>query len=186
MWAAGIIITGAGISATLRAGWGVGPFDLTVTALTKWGLPLGSAILTAHLACLCIAAIATRTPPAATTLAAGAGLAATIWAASATWNLFSGEPAGTSPALSIAGIITIGIGAGLQISARVGPSPLEAATAAVAQRTGSIIWARMILEGGFAIFGTLGGGNLGWGTLISITTTGPVIAATRRAVTRLG
>lgn len=100
---------------------------------------------------------------------------------SSTWQLFF---------VLIAGIVFMGIGAGMYVSTGLGAGPRDGMTIALANKSGwSIRLVRTLLEGTALFLGWLLGGPVAFGTFLSVFLIGPVMQASfgfwRRQVTKL-
>ncbi|WP_193556993.1 YczE/YyaS/YitT family protein [Salicibibacter halophilus] len=88
---------------------------------------------------------------------------------SSTWQLFF---------VLIAGIVFMGIGAGMYVSTGLGAGPRDGMTLALANKSGkSIRFVRTLLEGTALFLGWLLGGPVAFGTFLSVFLIGPVMQA---------
>lgn len=183
VWAAGLVVLSVGIALTIHSRWGVGSVDLAVTGVVATtGVHLRVAVLAVH-AVLIGTAVALGEKLRWPTLVASAG---SSWIIAGVVDALEplGAPSGAAAGwVCTAGVVLLGVGAGTQIAASVGPSPFEMLTVAVARRTGGLTSARTAVEAALAAAGVALGGQLGWGSVVAVACTGVVINLTYLALT---
>ena len=95
----------------------------------------------------------------------------------------SDPPAQT--AMMVAGVLTIGLGSGLYLGARLGPGPRDGLMTGIHARYGwSIRRARTAVEVSALVVGFLLGGTVGIGTIVFAFGIGPIVQAFLRAFDR--
>lgn len=172
----GIVISAVGISATVRARLGVGPWDVLHQGIARHtGIAFGQVGILVGLALLLLwIPLHQRV---------GVGTILNVVMIGALIDLLLDHWSGTDTlatrwALLVGGIVVSGIGFGTYLGANLGAGPRDGIMTAIAQRGLSIRLARTTLELSALGLGWLLGGNVGVGTVLFAVGVGPVIQAT--------
>lgn len=189
LFAAGTMLTAIGVAAMIEAHLGAGPGDVMIGAMASMiGVSHGTAAQAMQAAFILVALSLGRRP--------GPGTLASLLLLGPTINLailLLPAPVASTPrvAMAIVGLLATGVGVGLTIGARFGPSTGELWADAVSSKTGSdkqrVRWA---LEATLVGLGFVFGGPVGVVTIVFALTIGPLIdigtrlAASVRGVTR--
>lgn len=166
-------IVGLGIALILRSELGAAPWEVFHVGLARaTGLSVGAATSATAVAAVLVALVA-GVRPGIGTLVNAVILGGCIDAALAVL------PAAPSLALALgylaAGIVLLGLGTGLYLSAELGSGPRDSLMVAVARyRRWSIARARVAIELAVLVGGLLLGGRPGAGTLVYTAAIGPV------------
>ena len=172
----GLIMAAVGISATVRARLGVGPWDVLHQGISKHtGIAFGRVGIYVGLALLLLwVPLRQRV---------GLGTILNVVMIGALIDLLLGhwtttDNLGARWALLLGGIVVSGMGFGTYLGARLGAGPRDGIMTAIAQRGLSIRMARTTLELSALGLGWILGGNVGVGTVLFAVGVGPVIQAT--------
>jgi uncharacterized membrane protein YczE len=189
LFVAGTMLTAVGVAAMILAQFGAGPGDVMIGAMaTMIGISHGTAAQAMQAAFILVALGLGRRP--------GPGTIASLLVLGPSINLallLIPVPVAVTPrvALAVTGLLATGVGVGLTIGARFGPSTGELWADAVSSKTGSdkqhVRWA---LEATLVSLGFVFGGPVGVVTIVFALTIGPLIdvgtriAASVRGATR--
>ncbi|MDX1509841.1 MAG: hypothetical protein R3249_00700 [Nitriliruptorales bacterium] len=174
LFAAGLVTAGTGVAALLRADLGTGPGDVMIGAMAaQIGVSHGTAAQALATAFIIVAMLLGRRPGPGT-IATAALLGPIINVALAVLP-FPGSFA-ARVAFAAIGMIAMGVGVGVAIGARFGPSTGELWADAVAARLGADKQTvRLSLEATLVVLGIALGGPVGIVTLVIGFTIGPLI-----------
>jgi uncharacterized membrane protein YczE len=170
---AGLALFGASIALMVRAGLGLGPWDVLHQGLSRQtGLPLGWIVI-AVAAVVMLAWIPLRQRPGLGTLSnvvlVGLALDATLAV------LPTPEPLALRVAFLATGIVSNGLATALYIGADFGPGPRDGLMTGLAQRGHSIRLVRTSIELTVLAAGWLLDGTVGIGTVAYALSIGPLI-----------
>jgi uncharacterized membrane protein YczE len=171
---AGLVVFGIGIALMAEARLGLGPWEALHEGLGRiTGQPLGTISVVLGLPILALWWPLGERPGIGTLLnvvligtSTNAGLAVLP------------TPDGDVPRLAtmLAGVVTIGIGSGLYLSADLGPGPRDGLMTGLHRRFGwSIRRARTVVEVTVLVAGFLLGGTIGLGTVVFALAIGPLV-----------
>ena len=173
----GLFLYGFSIGMMVRAGLGVGPWDVLTQGLalqTGWSFGLLTNVIGA---CVLLLWIPIRQKP-------GIGTVVNVFVIgpSAEVGLFI-VPAQTTLALQVAlfagGLALLAVATGLYIGARMGPGPRDGLMTGIHKRWGFKIWTvRTAIEVSVLAVGWLLGGTVGFGTLAFALLIGPMVGFT--------
>jgi uncharacterized membrane protein YczE len=162
----GLLLYGYGELLTVRAGIGLGPWDVFHSAIADiTGIPFGTVMVATSLVVLVLAAALGQRP--------GLGTIMNALIVGSAYDLFNrlnlaphldGGPGGL--ALDVAGVIVIGLASAIYIGAAFGAGPRDSLMLAVAHRGVRISVARTSIELTVLVIGFVLGGSVGIGTLI--------------------
>jgi uncharacterized membrane protein YczE len=163
---AGLLLYGYGELLTVRAGIGLGPWDVFHSAIADiTGIPFGTVMVATSLAVLVLAAALGQRPGLGTIMnAIIVGSAFDVFNRLNLAPHLDGGPGGL--ALDVAGVIVIGLASAVYIGANLGAGPRDSLMLAVAHRGVRISVARTGIELTVLAIGFLLGGSVGIGTLI--------------------
>lgn len=172
----GLVILGLGVALTIKGQrFGVGSWDVLHIGLFKQlGLTIGSWSIIAGVVIVIIAAIGMREFPKIGTFIN----MTTVGLVIDFFNWLIPDPTTLIWQLTafISGIILIGLGGGVYISAELGAGPRDSLMLLIVSKTRlSIRTARTIMEVTVAIAGYLLGGPIGVGTVVMVFTLGPIM-----------
>lgn len=172
----GLIILGLGIALTIKGQrFGVGSWDVLHIGLFKQlGLTIGSWSIIAGIVIVIIAAIGMREFPKLGTFInmTTVGLVIDFF----NWIIPDPDTFLWQLIAFIVGIVLIGLGGGVYISAELGAGPRDSLMLLIVSKSRlSIRRARTIMEVTVAIAGYLLGGPIGLGTVIMAFTLGPIM-----------
>jgi uncharacterized membrane protein YczE len=170
---AGLVLFGASIALMVRAGLGLGPWDVLHQGLSRQtGLSLGLIVI-AVAAVVMLAWIPLRQRPGLGTLS---NVVLVGLAVDATLAVLPRPD--TMPARSlflITGIVSNGLATALYIGANFGPGPRDGLMTGLAQRGHSIRLARTMIELAVLTVGWFLGGTVGIGTVAYALSIGPLV-----------
>ena len=162
----GLLLYGYGELLTVRAGIGLGPWDVFHSAIADiTGIPFGTVMVMTSLVVLVLAAALGQRP--------GIGTIMNALIVGSAYDLFDrlnlaphldGGPGGV--ALDVAGVVVIGLASAIYIGAAFGAGPRDSLMLAVAHRGVRISVARTSIELTVLAIGFVLGGSVGIGTLI--------------------
>lgn len=169
---AGLVLFGVSIALTVRAGLGLGSWDVLHQGLARQtGLPFGW-IVNGVGALVLLLWIPLRQRPgfgtASNVVVVGLSVDATLAVLPAPRQL------PLRAALLATGIAAQGIATGLYIGADMGPGPRDGLMIGLASKGLSIRLARTSIEAAVLVTGWLLGGNVGVGTVLSAVSAGPL------------
>ena len=175
----GWVLIGTGVSALLRSGWGVAPYDVFTSGLARSsGLEVGTASWIAAAACVVLAFFLGQRPGWGTLGGAFAvGLVINLWLSMLPTSLSGGVA--FTVALAVVGLAALLFGAACTIVAGLGAGGVELLMLAVSRlhlRGNSPIGvtrARWALEALLCLSGWALGGAVGVMTLVSVVVSGP-------------
>jgi uncharacterized membrane protein YczE len=183
---AGLVLFGWGELLTVRAGIGLGPWDVLHQAIADiTGIPFGTIIVATSLAVLVLAAALGERPGLGTIM--NALIVGTAFDIFNRLNLaphLDGGVAGL--ALDVVGVVVIGLASAVYIGANLGAGPRDSLMLAVAHRGARISVARTSIEVSALGLGYVLGGSVGIGTLIFASGIGPCMEAWYRVLVRCG
>jgi uncharacterized membrane protein YczE len=170
---AGLVLFGASIALMVRAGLGLGPWDVLHQGLSRQtGLPLGWVVI-AVAAVVMLAWVPLRQRPGFGTLSnvvlVGLAIDATLGVLPRPESL---------PARSVflgTGIVSNGLATALYIGAGLGPGPRDGLMTGLAQRGHSIRLVRTLIEIAVLTVGWLLAGTVGIGTVAYAVSIGPLV-----------
>lgn len=171
---AGLVLFGLGISLMARAGVGLGPWEAFhegIQVLT--GIPMGTVSILVGIPVLALWWPLGQRPGLGTLLNV-----ALIGSATNLGNAVLPRP--DEPALRlammVAGVLVIGLGSGLYLSADLGPGPRDGLMTGIHRRYGwSIRRARTAIELTVLVVAWILGGTIGLGTIVFAFGIGPVV-----------
>jgi uncharacterized membrane protein YczE len=167
-------IVGAGVAAVLRSGLGAAPWDVLHVGLAEvTGSSVGAATtLTAAAAVIVARRGGVRPGPGTLLNVVLLGLCVDA----ALWALPPAPTVVAAVAYLGVGMLLLGAGTGLFLSAALGSGPRDSLMLAIAGRRGfTLVRARTAVELAALALGLVLGGHAGPGTLIFATTIGPVV-----------
>lgn len=170
----GLVVFGAGIALMARAGLGLGPWEAFHEGIQhRTGIPMGTVSILLGLPILALWWPLGQRPGIGTLLNV-----AIIGTATNVGNSLLPRP--TEPvlqlAMMIAGVLVIGLGSGLYLSADLGPGPRDGLMTGVHRRFGwSIRRARTAIELSVLAAAWVLGGTIGLGTVVFAFGIGPVV-----------
>lgn len=171
---AGCVIAACGIALTLRAGLGVGPYDVLNTGVSaRAGISFGAAnVIASVIACLIGWRLGVK-------IGLGTAIATLgIGPLVDGWLLLLPEPSALLAqvgALSV-GLVVISFGLSLVIAAGLGAGAVEVLMLGIVNLGVPLRWARTALEVGMCVAGILLGGQFGLGTIAIALAIGHVMA----------
>ena len=170
----GLLIFGLGISLMVQAGLGLGPWEALHQGITvHTGIPIGTVSILLGLPILALWWPLGQRP--------GIGTLVNVLSIGTATNLGNAlipaqHESAAQLAMMLAGVVVIGIGSGLYLSADLGPGPRDGLMVGLHRRFGwSIRRARTLLELSVLAAGWLLGGTIGLGTLAFAFGIGPVV-----------
>ena len=170
----GLVLFGQGIALMVRAGVGLGPWEAFHQGISfHTGIPIGTVSIILGLPILALWWPLGERPGLGTLL--NVALIGTSTNIGIAWL-----PAPTVPALQLtqmlAGVLVIGVGSGLYLSADLGPGPRDGLMTGVHHRFGwSIRRSRTAIEVGILVVAYFLGGTIGIGTIVFAFGIGPVV-----------
>jgi uncharacterized membrane protein YczE len=182
---AGLILFGVGIAVMAASGLGLGPWEAFHQGIAnRTGLALGTVSILVGIPVLALWWPLGERP--------GIGTILNVALIGTSTNLVlpllprPAEPL-AELAMSVAGVLTIGLGSGLYLSADLGPGPRDGLMTGLHHRFGwSIRRARTSVEVTVLVAGFLLGGTIGLGTILFAFGIGPVVQAFLRVLDREG
>lgn len=171
---AGLLVFGLGISLMVQAGLGLGPWEALHQGISvRTGIPIGTVSILLGLPILALWWPLGQRP--------GIGTLINVVVIGMATNIGNALiPAQREPvaqvAMMLGGVVVIGIGSGLYLSADLGPGPRDGLMVGLHRRFGwSIRRARTLVELSALGAGWLLGGTIGLGTLAFAFGIGPVV-----------
>ncbi|MDP9464344.1 MAG: hypothetical protein M3P52_06955 [Actinomycetota bacterium] len=181
---AGAVLIAVGAAVTLWTGLGAGPMDVLILAInTRTGLAIPFVVWLVSGTLMAFATLVGRRPGIGTFLSPL--IVGPVLGAVRVFLATVPPPSNTAAVIAwhVAGVATIGLGAGTVIIAGLGPGSGELLASATAGRTGRREpHIRVGFELTWLAFGLLLGGPVGMGTLIVAVMLGPAVANGSRAV----
>jgi uncharacterized membrane protein YczE len=172
----GLVLFGAGIAVMAASGLGLGPWEAFHQGISiRTGIPLGTVSILVGIPVLALWWPLGERPGIGTIL----NIALIGTATNVVLPLLP-APAEPVPqlAMSVAGVLTIGLGSGLYLAADLGPGPRDGLMTGLHHRFGwSIRRARTGVEVVVLVAGFLLGGTIGLGTILFAFGIGPVVQA---------
>ncbi|MBK9711802.1 MAG: YitT family protein [Kouleothrix sp.] len=179
----GLICFGAGVALMVRANLGLSPWEILHQGISEQtGIPIGTVSILLGVPIL-LAWLPLGQRP-------GWGTLVNIILIGLVTNLVLAAlppPAGLAPRalLMVGGILVIGVGSGLYLTAEMGAGPRDGLMLGLARRSGwSVRLIRTLLEVAVLACGWLLGGTIGVGTLAFAFGIGPVVQAALRIFQR--
>jgi uncharacterized membrane protein YczE len=176
---AGLVLFGVGIAAMAASGLGLGPWEVLHQGIaSRTGLALGTVSILVGIPVLALWWPLGERP--------GLGTILNIALIGPSTNVaLAALPAPTEPvaqlAMSVGGVLLIGLGSGLYLAADLGPGPRDGLMTGLHHRFGwSIRRARTAIEVLALVVGFLLGGTIGLGTILFAFGIGPVVQALLR------
>lgn len=170
---------GTGEAVLLRAGLGVSPWTVLAEG-TATRIPLSVGAVTILVSVLVFAGwIPLRERP-------GFGTVANILVIGVAIDVMlpllpAPEPFAWALAQTVLGVVMVGVGGAIYLSAQLGPGPRDGLMTGIHRRTGWPLWrVRCGIEGSALVVGWLLGGTVGIGTVLFALLVGPVLGATLR------
>lgn len=174
----GLFLFALGIVMQLEAELGLSPWDVLNQGISdRSTLSFGTANIAVALVVLVAAwSLGARVGPGTIANAILIGLFVDALLRVDAITRLSGQPLGVDLALTIGGILVIGLGSGLYIGAGLGAGPRDSLMLVGARRTGARIGAvRVALEVAVTVVGFVLGGTVGIGTLAFAFGIGPAV-----------
>ena len=175
----GLLLFGAGIAMMAQADLGLGPWEALHQGISRQtGIPMGTVSILLGLPILAAWWPLGERP--------GPGTLLNIVLIGAATNVgLAILPRMVEPplqvAMSVAGVVTIGLATGLYLAADLGPGPRDGLMTGLHRRTGwSIARARTAIEVAVLAAGFLLGGTIGLGTILFAVGIGPIVQAALR------
>jgi uncharacterized membrane protein YczE len=182
---AGIALLGMGVAMMAAGGLGFGPWSVLAEGLSKQiGVALGTADILLGIPILLLWLIVHEQP--------GVGTIASVFGVGLAINgglAVLPEPSvlGWRMAMTISGVVAVGVGVALYLAADLGPGPRDGLTTGMHRRLGwSIRRVRTTIEGIVLVLGFLLGGTVGVGTVLMAFGVGAVIQAALSVFDREG
>lgn len=182
---AGLVLFGVGIALMAASGLGLGPWEAFHQGISiQTGIPLGTVSILVGIPVLTLWWPLGERP--------GIGTVLNVALIGTATNLalpLLPEPTDPLPqlAMSVGGVMTIGLGSGLYLAADLGPGPRDGLMTGLHHRFGwSIRRARTAVELVVLVAGFLLGGTIGLGTILFAFGIGPVVQAFLRVFDREG
>lgn len=170
----GLVVFGFGIALMARAGIGLGPWEAFHQGLQfRTGIPMGTISILLGVPILALWWPLGERP--------GIGTLINVLLIGTATNIGNSlVPAQTVPVLQLvqmlAGVVVIGLGSGLYLSADLGPGPRDGLMVGVHHRYGwSIRRSRTAIEISVLVIGWALGGTIGLGTIVFAFGIGPVV-----------
>jgi uncharacterized membrane protein YczE len=173
---AGLVIFGAGIAVMAASGLGLGPWEAFHQGISnRTGVPLGTVSILVGIPVLALWWPLGERPGIGTILnVALIGTATNL----ALPLLPRPDEAGAQLAMSVGGVLLIGLGSGLYLAADLGAGPRDGLMTGIHHRFGwSIRRARTSIEVVVLVIGFVLGGTIGLGTILFAFGIGPVVQA---------
>lgn len=181
----GLVLFGVGIAVMAASGLGLGPWEAFHQGIsTRTGIPLGTVSILVGIPVLALWWPLGERPGIGTIL----NIALIGTATNVALPLLP-EPTDPLPqlAMSVAGVLTIGLGSGLYLAADLGPGPRDGLMTGLHHRFGwSIRRSRTAIEVLVLVAGFLLGGTIGLGTILFAFGIGPVVQVFLRVFDREG
>ncbi len=171
----GLAGCGVGLALMVRAGFGLGPWDVLHQGLSMLtGLPIGTLVILVGLVVL-LGWVPLRQRLGIGTACNAVLIGLVINAVLAVTS----EPDGAATrwAFLLTGVVLMGLGSGLYIGAGLGPGPRDGLMTGLAARGYSLRLVRTLIELSVLFAGWALGGNVGVGTLIFALAIGPLVQA---------
>ena len=182
---AGLVVFGAGIAVMAASGLGLGPWEAFHQGIAaRLGIALGTVSILVGIPVLALWWPLGERP--------GIGTLLNVVLIGTSTNLvLPSLPRPAEPvaqlAMSVAGVLLIGLGSGLYLSADLGPGPRDGLMTGLHHRFGwSIRRARTAIELVVLVVGFLLGGTIGLGTILFTFGIGPVVQVFLRVFDREG
>jgi uncharacterized membrane protein YczE len=170
---AGLVLFGTSIAVMVRAGLGLGPWDVLHQGLSRQtGLPLGWIVIAVAVVVM-LAWIPLRQRPGLGTLSNVVLVGLAVDAALAV--LPRPESLPVRSVFMVTGIVSNGLATALYIGANLGPGPRDGLMTGLAQRGHSIRLVRTMIELAVLTVGWALGGTVGIGTIAYALSIGPLI-----------
>ena len=175
----GLALFGFSLACMLRAGVGLGPWDVFHEGLAlRTPLTIGQGMIAAGFTLLAFSALVARIRP-------GPGTVLNMLIVGLWVDVFLGAPLMPSPtawpggaALFAAGLVLNGIATGLYLTAGLGAGPRDGFALGLARLLGTTVArARTLVEVSVLVLGWLLGGTVGVGTLVFALTIGQLMQA---------
>lgn len=170
----GLAVFGLGIALMARAGLGLGPWEALHQGIEfRTGIPMGTVSILLGVPILALWWPLGQRP--------GLGTLLNVLLIGTATNVGNAViPGAVGPpaqlAMMVAGVLVIGLGSGLYLSADLGPGPRDGLMVGVHRRFGwSIRKARTAIEVGVLVAAWLLGGTIGLGTVVFAFGIGPVV-----------
>ncbi len=178
---AGLVLFGVGIAVMAASGLGLGPWEVLHQGIAnRTGLALGTVSILVGIPVLALWWPLGERP--------GVGTILNVALIGTSTNLVlpllphPGEPVGQL-AMSVGGVLIIGLGSGLYLAADLGPGPRDGLMTGLHHRFGwSIRRARTSVELIVLVVGFLLGGTVGLGTILFAFGIGPIVQALLRVL----
>lgn len=180
----GLVIFGLGEALLIAAGVGVSPWTVLAQGLgVQTGISIGWATFLVSLTVLLFWIPLRQTPGLGTLL--NAIVISVVIEQSLPWLPYP-DQTGLRVLEAVSGVVVVGLGSGLYLSARLGPGPRDGLMTGLQQRTGlPIAWVRTCLELLAVCSGWLLGGTVGLGTVLFALGIGPAVSLGLYLVARL-
>ncbi len=179
----GLIVFGAGIALMAAAGMGLGPWEVLHQGIARHtGVAMGTVSILVGIPILLLWVPLGEYPGIGTILnVALIGTATNVVLPA----LPQPTDLPTQTAMMVAGVLTIGLGSGLYLGARLGPGPRDGLMTGIHARYGwSIRRARTAVEVSALVVGFVLGGTVGIGTLVFAFGIGPIVQVFLRVFDR--
>jgi uncharacterized membrane protein YczE len=182
---AGLVLFGVGIAVMAASGLGLGPWEAFHQGISnRTAIPLGTVSILVGIPVLALWWPLGERPGIGTVL--NVALIGTATNVALPLLPQPGEPA-VQLAMSVGGVLIIGLGSGLYLGADLGPGPRDGLMTGLHHRFGwSIRRARTAIEVSVLVVGFLLGGTIGLGTILFAFGIGPVVQAFLRVFDREG
>jgi uncharacterized membrane protein YczE len=172
---AGLVMFGASMALMIRAGLGLGPWDVLHQGLARrTGLPVGEVVIGVG-AVVLLLWLPLRQRPGPGTVSNVIVVGLVVDASLALLPHPHALP--VRVVLLVAGILANAVATGLYVGARLGPGPRDGLMTGLAARGYTIRLARTVIEVSVLALGWLLGGTVGVGTLLYALTIGPLVGA---------
>jgi len=182
---AGLVLFGVGIAVMAASGLGLGPWEVFHQGISnRTGIPLGTVSILVGIPVLALWWPLGERPGIGTVL--NVALIGTATNVALPLLPQPGEPV-VQLAMSVGGVLLIGLGSGLYLGADLGPGPRDGLMTGLHHRFNwSIRRARTAIEVSVLVAGFLLGGTIGLGTILFAFGIGPVVQVFLRVFDREG
>ena len=182
---AGLVLFGVGIAVMAASGLGLGPWEAFHQGISnRTGIPLGTVSILVGIPVLALWWPLGERPGIGTVL--NVALIGTATNVALPLLPQPGEPV-VQLAMSVGGVLLIGLGSGLYLGADLGPGPRDGLMTGLHHRFNwSIRRARTAIEVSVLVAGFLLGGTIGLGTILFAFGIGPVVQVVLRVFDREG